>query len=369
MPLSDPRFDKWARVQINYSLGVQAGETVAILGGTEAEPLLRALARETLAAGGHPVLLPSLSGSMLDLLASGSDEQIEWISPVERFVREEADCVVTINAESNSRSLTSIDPNQQRKHRAARSQLGATFMRRASDGAVRWSLAAFPTDSAAQDAGMSTDEYADFLFRACKLDRDDPAAAWRELHTEQQRLIDWLTPRSEVHIVGPDTDLTLSITGRIWINSDGKRNFPSGEIFTGPIETSANGHVRFSYPVITGGRQIEDIRLRFEDGIVVEASAARNEDYLLAMLDSDPGARRLGEFAFGTNFDIQRFTGSILLDEKIGGTVHMALGRGYPDTLSVNESAIHWDMICDLRQGGLVTVDGSPFLNDGAFVI
>ncbi len=369
MALSDPRFDKWAEVQINYSLGVQPGDKVAILGGATAEPLLRALARETLRAGGHPVLLPSLDGSLLDLLQLGSDDQVIWLSPVERFVREEADCVVTISAESNSRAMTGLDPARQQLHRNARAGLTATFRDRASAGQVRWSLAAYPTDSAAQDAGMSTDEYAAFLFNACKLDRDDPAAAWRELHVEQQRLINWLTPRSQVRIEGPDTDLTLSVQNRLWINSDGKRNFPSGEVFTGPIEDSANGYVRFSYPVITGGRQIEDIRLRFENGVVVEASAARNDEYLQSMLNSDEGARRLGEFAFGTNFDITRFTGSILLDEKIGGTVHMALGGGYPDTLSTNRSAIHWDMICDLRQGGRVTVDGEPFLVDGRFLI
>jgi aminopeptidase len=339
------------------------------LGGEEAAPLLRALARETLRAGGHPVLLPTLDGSLLDLLQHGSDEQLGWISPVERFIREEADCVVTVVAEANSRALTGLDPARQQLHRSARAGLGATFMRRASEGAARWSLAAYPTDSAAQDAGMSTDDYAAFLFNACKLDRDDPAAAWQELHQVQQRLIDWLTPRSEIRIVGPDTDLSLSVGGRVWVNSDGKRNFPSGEVFTGPVEDSANGYVRFSYPVITGGRQIEDIRLEFENGVVVKASAARNDDYLQSMLNSDEGARRLGEFAFGTNFDITRFTGSILLDEKIGGTVHMALGAGYPDTLSVNKSAIHWDMICDLRQGGTVTVDGEAFLVDGAFVI
>jgi aminopeptidase len=315
------------------------------------------------------VLLPSLDGAILDLLQHASDAQLTYISPVERFVREEADCVVTINAEANSKSLSALDPARQSMHRSARAELGATFMRRASEGEVRWSLSAFPTDSAAQDAGMSTDDYAAFLFAACKLDRDDPAAAWQDLNREQQRLIDWLTPRAHVHVVGPDTDLTLSVEGRIWINSDGKRNFPSGEIFTGPIEDSARGRIRFSYPVITGGRQIEDIRLRFEGGVVVEASATRNEDYLRTMLDSDEGARRLGEFAFGTNFDIDRFTGSILLDEKIGGTVHMALGAGYPDTLSTNRSAIHWDMICDLRNVGLVTVDGTPFLENGRYLV
>jgi aminopeptidase len=201
------------------------------------------------------------------------------------------------------------------------------------------------------------------------LNQDDPVAAWTALHDEQARLIDWLTPKDEIHVLGPDTDLRLSVKGRTWINSDGHRNFPSGEIFTGPIETSATGHVRCSYPVVTNGREIADIRLRFEGGKVVEASAAKNEAYLLQMIDTDPGARFLGEFAFGTNMNITRFTRNILLDEKIGGTVHMAIGSGYPDSGSTNRSAIHWDLISDLRQGGTVTVDGEVFLQDGRIVV
>ena len=189
---------------------------------------------------------------------------------------------------------------------------------------------------------MDTEDYTDFVLSACKLDRDDPVAAWLELKADQQRLIEWL---------------------------DGKRNFPSGEIFTGPVENSVNGTIRFSFPVVTAGREIQDIRLRFEDGKVVDATAARNEDYLIQTLDTDEGARYLGEFAFGTNFDISRFTKNILFDEKIGGTVHMAVGLGYPETGSTNKSAIHWDMICDLRQGGQVDVDGQPFMRDGAFVV
>ncbi|MDQ4044170.1 MAG: aminopeptidase, partial [Chloroflexota bacterium] len=181
--------------------------------------------------------------------------------------------------------------------------------------------------------------------------------------------IDWLDGKKEVHLTGPEIDLTLSIEGRTWINSDGKRNFPSGEIFTGPVETSVNGSIRFSFPVVTAGREIDDIRLRFEHGKVVEASAGKNESYLLQQLDTDEGARYLGEFAFGTNFDITRFTKNILFDEKIGGTVHMAVGLGYPETGSKNTSAIHWDMIADLREGGQVDVDGEPFMRDGRFVV
>jgi aminopeptidase len=367
--MADPRIEKWAKALAGYSVEVQPGQTVAISGQPEAAPLLRAIAKEVLARGGHPVMMPTLEGPTTDLLLEGSDEQLQYISPLERFLRAEADVVINVRAETNTRRLSAVDPARQSLYQSARRDLFETYMRRAADGSLDWTLTLYPTDAYAQDADMDTEAYTDFVLRACKLDREDPVAAWLELKADQQRLIDWLDGKKEVHLTGPDIDLTLSIEGRTWINSDGKRNFPSGEIFTGPAENSVNGTIRFSFPVVTAGRQIEDIRLRFEDGKVVDATAAKNEDYLIRTLDTDEGSRTLGEFAFGTNFDITRFTKNILFDEKIGGTVHMAVGAGYPETGSTNTSAVHWDMICDLRQGGLVTVDGEPFLKDGAFVI
>lgn len=367
--MADPRLEKWAQVLTGYSVEVRPGHTVAITGGVAAAPLLREVAKAVTARGGNAVVLPTLDGVGSDLLLHGSDEQLQFVSPVDRFMREEADVLIAIRAETNTRGMSAVDPARQRLYTSARADLMKTYMRRAAEGELEWTLTLYPTDSYAQDADMETEAYTDFVLRACKLDRDDPVAAWQEMREEQQRLVDWLAGRDEVHLTGPDTDLRLSIAGRAWINSDGRRNFPSGEIFTSPVEDSANGHVRFSFPVVTAGRQIEDIRLRFEDGRVVDATAAKNEAYLIETLDTDAGARYLGEFAFGTNFDIQRFSGNILFDEKIGGTVHMAVGRGYPETGSRNESAIHWDMICDLRQGGQVTVDGELFQKDGRFVV
>jgi aminopeptidase len=294
---------------------------------------------------------------------------LRYVSPIERYAREEADVLITVGAAANTRSAAGVDPARQRILGQARAGLRETLMRRAASGAARWSLTLFPTPAYAQDAGMATDDYAEFVLRACKLDQPDPVAAWQALGAGQQRLIAWLAGKTEARTVGPDTDLTLAFGGRTRINTEGKRNFPSREIFTGPIEDSAEGAIRFSFPVVTAGREIEDIRLRFAAGKVVDASAARDEAYLIEMLDSDPGARVLGEFAFGTNFGITRFTKNILLDEKIGGTVHLALGAGYPDTGSVNRSAIHWVLICDLRQGGRVEVDGEPFLVDGKYVV
>lgn len=365
--MPDPRYAKWAAVLVDYSTAVKLGETVAILGEQAAEPLLREIGRAVLRRGGHPVYLPSLADAQGDLLELGNDEQLDFISPQERFARTEADVAITVMAATNTRHRSTIDPERQSRWAKSRAELRASFMDRAAGGSVRWSLTIFPTAAYAQDADLGTDEFAELIHTACKLDQADPIAAWMSLSERQAQLIDHLTTKHDVRIVGPETDLRLSIAGRTWINSDGKRNFPSGEIFTGPVEDSAEGHVRFSYPVVTAGREISEVRLRFEQGVVVEATAARNEAYLHRILETDDGARRLGEFAFGTNYDLRRFTKNILLDEKIGGTVHLALGSGYPDTGSVNRSAVHWDLICDVRQGGRVEVDGEVFLEDGRY--
>jgi len=359
---------RWARVLVEYSTAVRAGDVVAIVGGAAAEPLLRAIYVEVVRAGGHPMLLLDMGDYQSELLLHGNDAQLDFVSNIDRFVREEADVFIRVSAATNTRARSDIDPARETRFTQARSGLGTAMMARAAAGELRWSLTLYPTPAYAQDADLSTEEFAELIVRACKLDQDDPVAAWVQLRERQQRLIDWLDGKDQVHLTGPETDLRMSIAGRSWVNSDGRRNFPSGEIFTGPVEGSVDGTVRFSYPVVTKGREIADVRLRFAAGVVVEASATRGEEALIQALDTDEGARRLGEFAFGTNMDLQRFTKTILLDEKIGGTVHMALGAGYPDTGSTNRSAIHWDLICDLRQGGRVTVDGEDFLVDGRFV-
>jgi len=361
--------EAWAALLVDYSVEVRPGQTVAITGGVAAEPLLRAIYRLVVARGAHPVMLPTFSGLGADLLLGGSDEQIGRVGPTERFLRQEADATITVLADTNTKAMSAVDPARQALYGKARTELMAAFMGRAAAGSLRWVLTLYPTDAYAQDADMATDAFADFVRRAGKFDQPDPVAAWREQEAANARLIGWLGGKREVRLRGRDTDLTLAVEGRTWSNSHGRRNFPDGEIFTGPIEDSVNGHVRFSYPAVTAGREVSDVRLRFHGGRVVDATAAKNEEYLIRMLDTDAGARTLGEFAFGTNFGIERFTKNILFDEKIGGTVHMAIGAGAPDTGSVNRSAVHWDLICDLRDGGGVDVDGEPFLRDGRFVV
>ncbi len=367
--MADPRIDKLADVIIDYSLGIKEGDFFAINSPPIAAPLVEALYLRALKKGAFPITSIGLPNLAELFVKNATDAQLKWVSPVQRLIIEQADATFSILADTNTKSLTNTDPAKQMQRAAAMNDLTKTYMDRAASGALRWSLTLYPTEAFAQDADMSLAEYEDFVYGAGLLNEPDPVAAWKKQGAEQQRLIDWIQGKDQVHIVGPDTDLTLSIKDRIFINADGARNFPDGEIFTGPVETSINGHIHFSYPANLGGREIEDIRLTFEHGAVTRATATRGQEYLDRLLDTDAGARRVGEFAFGTNFGIQRFTKNTLFDEKIGGTIHMALGRAYPETGGTNESAIHTDIVCDLRAGGEITVDGQTFAKDGKFVV
>jgi aminopeptidase len=362
--------DRLARVLVEYSLQVRPEQLVVLQGTSLAEPLLLAVYRRVLDAGANPVVRLSLPGTQEILFTRGNQQQLTRITSLDRLVPEEADAALVVLSEPNTKSLSAADPVRQRLAQMAGRDLMQTFLERSARDELKWCVTMFPTQAYAQDAEMSLADFADFVYAACHVDgADDPLAHWQAVSREQGRLIDWLANKREVHVTGPETDLRLSIAGRTFINAKGDRNMPDGEIFTGPVEDSVEGTVRFSFPAIVQGREVEDVRLWFEGGQVVRATAARNEAFLQEMLDADEGARRLGEFAFGTNTGITRFTRNILFDEKIGGTVHMALGAGYPDSGSQNQSAIHWDMICDLRQGGGVTVDGVPFMRDGRYVV
>jgi aminopeptidase len=367
--MADPRTETVARILVDYSVDIQPGELVQIRGTPEGAPLILAVYQRVLERGGHPWLRLGLDDAAEILFKYASDEQLDFVAGVDRQLIEDLDANIGIWTETNTKALTNTDPARQARLQAARRPLSERFLDRAAAKELKWTGTAYPTLAFAQDAEMSLREFEDFVYGAALVHEPDPIAAWKATSIEQQRLIDWLSDKDEVQLLGPDTDLTLSVKGRSWVNCDGHENFPDGEIFTGPIENSVNGHVRFTYPACSGGREVEDVRLWFEDGKVVKATAAKNEEFLLTMLDTDEGARYLGEFAFGTNQGVQRFTKNILFDEKIGGTVHMAVGTGYPESGSKNRSAIHWDMICDLRKGGEVRVDGVPFTRDGKFLI
>lgn len=368
----DPRISRWAKTLVNYCLDVKPGETVQINATPAAEPLINEVYREVLRAGGHPIPAIRLGGLTETLLREGNDAQLQWINPADRLLTEQVDCFLTISSETNTRQLAGVDPERQALRQRAQRELFHLRQNRPEGDDSRWCLTLYPTEAYAQDADMSLGDFSEFVYEACFLNSDDPAARWRELGERQQFYVDWLRDKQNVHIVGPQTDLRLSIAGRIFRNSDGKRNFPSGEFFTGPVEDSAQGHIHYTVPSSVNGRAVQDIHLTFRDGRVVEATAGQGQEFLDKMLDLDEGARFLGEFAFGNNFGIQRPTRNILFDEKIGGTVHLALGNSYPETGGKNVSALHWDMICDLRPaagGGEVYVDDILVLKDGQLVL
>jgi aminopeptidase len=303
------------------------------------------------------------------LLREGNDLQLRTPSPLAGILAEQADARLVISSSSNPRALNSIDPARSGLYRRAHHPHATRRRERELVGQFRWCKTLYPTHGYAQEAGMSLTEFSEYVYAICFLNDENPIACWKELSARQQHLVDWLRGRRKVHVLGEGTDLTLSIQDRIFINSDGKRNFPSGEFFTSPVENSANGVVQFDIPATYDSRSVEGVRLVFQGGKVVEASARQGEDFLLRMLDLDAGSRYLGEFAFGNNALVNRATGNILFDEKMGGTIHMALGACYPETGGVNQSALHWDMICDLRTKGEVRVDDVLFLKDGEILV
>lgn len=366
--MSDPRIEGLARVIVDYSLELGEGQSFFISSGTAAEPLVQALYERALRVGANPVLDLSLEGTEAAFYELAGEAQIEWVAPTYRWAFEQADARIRVLSDTNVRELSNVAPEKQTRRQKAMHPLMERMMARSAAGELRWNVTLYPTNAYASEAGMSLREYEDFYYRACLCDRPDPVAAWKQAAQETYRLAEWIEGREEVHIEGPGTDLELNVSGRRFVPADGRYNMPDGEFFTGPVEDSAEGEISFQLPATYAGREVSGVRFRFAGGKVVDASAERGEDFLIEMLDTDEGARRLGELGIGTNFGITAGTGEILLDEKIGGTVHLAVGESYPETGGTNSSAIHWDMICDLRKGGSITVDGELLQKDGEFV-
>jgi len=359
----DDLIARWATLLVDYCLRVEAGETILIASELEARPLVEACHREVVRRGGHPIVRVELPGLAEFFVANASEAQLAHLSPVSVREAEVCDGRIRISAEADTRSMRGVDPGRQAIVDRARAPLRELASKK------RWVLTQYPTAAYATDAGMTRDDYEAYVASAMFLDREDPVAAWQDLGRRQAGLVEFMSGVSEVRIEGDGTDLTISVAGRTWINSDGRRNMPSGEIFTGPVEASAQGRLRCSFPVCRSGREVVGIALKFEGGRVVAAPAGPGGDYLLSMLELDPGARRLGELGIGLNPGIDRFTGSILYDEKIGGTVHLALGSSYPETGGTNASALHWDLILDLRRGGRVTADGRVVMEGGRWLV
>ena len=371
--MRDSRLDKLAKVLVGYSTGVKSGQLVRITGPPVSIPLIEAIYEQVLKAGAHPHVRctpDSLTDVFLEL---ANEAQLKHLSPLAVHEIEAIDVSIGLWADTNTKSLSGVDPKRHAAFSAARRPIMNTFMQRAKDGDLKWCGTLYPTDASAQDAEMSLRLYEQFVFNAGHLDKNDPTEQWRRIEARQQKVVDFLNGKKQVRFQASNgTDVTATVEGMTWINCCGHENFPDGEVFTGPNldapDGGVNGVVRYHFPAVHGGREVSDIELIFEKGRVVKATATKNQAFLEQMLDQDERARYLGEVAIGTNYNIRQYTKNTLFDEKIGGTFHMAVGAGYPETGNANESGLHWDMVCDLREGGTITVDGEVISKDGRFV-
>ncbi|WP_288482242.1 aminopeptidase [uncultured Deinococcus sp.] len=350
--------EQHARLMVEYCIDAQPGDRVLVACTTLALPLVEGIHRALLGRGAQPVLRLDYPGQQEDFLRLAPDHLLDHLHPADLADMESVQASIRILTPQRPRPG---DPARQARHTRTAQPVAAARAQR------RWTLTLYPTPDGAQMAGMALDEYERFVSSALFLDRPDPVAAWAAVRAQQADLIGRLSAAEEVRLVAPGTDLRLNIAGRQWVNSDGKRNMPSGEVFTGPHEDSAEGVIHYDLPTTFQGQRVRDIRLRFEGGRVVEAHAEEGDDALQAALQTDDGARYVGELGIGTNAGIQRPSMNILFDEKISGTVHLALGNSYPETGGTNRSALHWDMIRDLRPGGEILLDGRPFQRDGQF--
>ena len=363
----DERIEKLAQLSVHYSVNVKPREKVLIQGTEQALPLINELYKECLLADAYPTVMPNLD-VQYTFYKYAKEHQLKFVSPLEKFMLENIDVSIGIFCEPNPKGLSNIDPNRIRMRTASRKELAGIFFKRVAEGKLRWTGLPHPIDSQAQEASMSLEEYEDFVYSSCLVDREDPITEWKKVYQQQQKICDFLNQASEIHIIGEDTDLTFNVKGRKWINCSGKENMPDGEVFTGPIEDSVNGTIRFTFPGIVSGREVEDIKLSFKDGKVVKASAAKGDELLQQLLKVE-GTERVGETAIGTNYGITKFTKSMLFDEKMGGTIHMALGNSYPESGGKNESAIHWDILKDMKKDGEIYADDKLFYKNGKFLI
>lgn len=375
--MRDPRLDKLADVIVRYSTKVKKGDLVGIMADPVAFPLVEAAYEAVLKVGGNP-FWQVRSDVLSELhLARASEEQLKFLSPLDMHRVETVDVQISFWAEINTKMMGRADPKRQAIVQASRRPFMQKFLQRAADKQLRWCGTLFPTQASAQDAERSLREYEDFVFKAGLLHLPDPVAAWEKIHDRQEKVREYLQTKKVLRFRAPPTagndgtDLTVDVSKGIWINCSGHENFPDGEVFCGP--TGVDGHVCYTFPAVYNGREVHGVRLKFKGGRVVDASATRNEEFLIQMLDQDQGARNLGEIAIGTNYGIQEFTKNTLFDEKIGGTFHAAVGAGYPESGSNNQSGLHWDMVCEMRAskdypGGTIEADGEVFHTGGKFL-
>ena len=365
--MEDPRIDRLAKILVDHSTQIKPGDRVAIEATTAAEPLVRALYATILERGGLPYPLLELTDQDEILFAVAKDEQLDATPPFRKLAYDQFESRIRIHSATNPRALSGVDPARQRRRQKSQASIMDAQMMRGADRSFKWVTTLFPTAGLAAEAEMSLTAFEDFVYHACHANEPDPVAFWKKVETRQRKIIERIEGHSQVVLKGPNVDLSLSIKDRKFLNGAGLNNMPDGEIYTGPVEDSVNGWVRFSYPAIYNGAMVEGVELTFSEGRVTKAKAEKNQPFLLEMCESDPGARYLGEFAIGTNYEIDHFSRNILFDEKLGGTFHMALGSGYPETGSKNKSMIHWDMICGMKTDSEIILDGEVVYKNGVF--
>ena len=367
----NPFYEKLAKLAVNYSIKVKMGDRVFVFGPTLAEEFFRALYVEIIKAGGHPFLLPFIEGQEELLFKYASEVQLIYIDNVRKMIHKEFDCIIAIDAEYNTKNLSLIVPQLISKRYGSPEikELWDIFYDRAAVGEARWVIVPFPCHSYAQEANMDLFSYADFIKKALFLDREDPIQEWLNMELDQKKYVDFLNEIDVIQVLGEDTDLQFSVKGRKWENGSGQKNLPDGEVATSPVEDSVNGHIRFTYPGIYLGNEIENIYLKFKNGKVINSSADKGEEFLQEILNIE-NANILGEFAVGTNYGITQFTKNISFDEKLGGTIHVALGSGFKEVGGKNESAIHWDILKDMKKpGSKIIADNRVIYEEGIWKI
>lgn len=363
-------WEKYAKVLVDYSVNVKKGELTIIRSGSYlAQPLVKAIYKRVLERGGYPVVRTATEGLNEIFIKNANEEQLAYVDPMTELEYEKAKNIISIGAPLNLKDMTRSDSKKTAQRSSAMRHLTEKMLKRSAEGDLNWVIADFPTNALAQEAHMSLDEYTEFLIKACYLHLDNPVEKWQEIHKRQTEIANRLNEKSEIRFVGEKTDITFNVKGRIWKSCAGECNFPDGEVYTSPIEDSANGEIYFDFPQLYRGNEAQKVLLTLKNGKIIDAKAEKGEEFLNNMLDMDKGSRFVGEIAIGTNEMIQDVTGNILFDEKIGGSIHMAAGTSYPDTGGKNVSGLHWDLIKNMKNGGKIYADDELFYENGKFLI
>lgn len=361
--------EKYGKLLTDYCLGIKPGDKLFIATTFLAEPLVRAVYKAAYQAGAALVECDFAFRERERLFYEyASDQALATVSPLYKMGMEEFDCYLAIRAPYNLREMQNSAGDRNDLRRNALAPINKVYFERTATRDLRRNLCQYPTDASAQEAGMSLSEYEHFVFDACKLYETDPAAGWLAVRKNQQKITDHLNRCSTVRYLADGTDITFSTAGRTWINSDGQTNMPSGEVYTSPVEDAVNGVVHFSFPCIYQGVTVESVTLWVKDGYIQKWEARQGKAFLDRIFEQD-GTRRFGEAAIGTNYNIRQITKNILFDEKIGGSIHMAIGQSYLQTGGKNESLVHWDMITDMKSGGEIWADGELIYKNGYFII